>query len=130
MSEKRSFFSKKDLIIIILLILIPLFIISVKFMFSSSNSLTAVVTVDGKIVEKITLSEYKDDSPTDFSLEKYGVDIVLRAKNSQIAFLSSNCPDHVCVNTGFLKKENDIAVCLPNKTSVVIYKTSDAEKLN
>ena len=129
MSEKRAFFSKKDFIIIVVLIAIPILFISVKYAFNKSEDLTAVVTIDGKIVEKIKLSEYSNDTPVDFDLQKYGVDIVLRAENSKIAFLYSDCPDHICINTGYLNKEDDIAVCLPNKTSVVIYKTSDVQNL-
>ncbi len=96
---------------------------------TASSEYTAVVTVDNKIIAKIPLNNYSSDKAVNISLKKYGVNIVLRVQNSHIQFISSDCPDKVCINSGILKKENDMAVCLPNKTSVVIYKTEEANKL-
>ena len=37
-----------------------------------------------------------------------------------IRFLSSNCPDKVCVNTGFLREDLQVATCLPNRTTLFL----------
>ena len=120
---------KRDIIIILSIILICVALIFMNNSTSSDGN-TAIVTVDGKIIYKLPLDKYSSDNPTDISLEDYGVNIILRLQNSHIQFLSSDCPDKVCINSGILQKENDMAVCLPNKTSVVIYNNKEADKLN
>ena len=37
-----------------------------------------------------------------------------------IRFLSSDCPDKVCVNTGFLREDLQVATCLPNRTTLFL----------
>lgn len=37
-----------------------------------------------------------------------------------IRFLSSDCPDKVCVNTGFLREDLQVVTCLPNRTTLFL----------
>lgn len=37
------------------------------------------------------------------------------AEKNRICFLESDCPDKICVKTGWLSQPGEIAVCLPNK---------------
>ena len=34
---------------------------------------------------------------------------------------SSSCPDHICVNTGFIHKAGQTIVCVPNEVSVRLF---------
>ena len=133
MAKFRLFFQKRDVytfMSIILICLMLIFVTGVNKKKSVAVENTAVVTVDGQIIAKFPLSNYSSEKPVDISLKRYGINIVLRLQNSHIQVLSSDCHDKVCINAGILEKENDMAVCLPNKTSVVIYTTEEANKLD
>jgi hypothetical protein len=41
-------------------------------------------------------------------------------EKGRIRFEEANCPDLVCVRTGWLSRQGDIAVCLPNRTIIKI----------
>lgn len=78
---------------------------------------TAEISVDGEVVITLDLGRAKNET---ISLENYGKNVILEVENGAIRFVSSDCPDKVCINTGFVKNEIQTAVCLPNKTAVVI----------
>jgi hypothetical protein len=46
--------------------------------------------------------------------------IRFRVQNGAAAFTASDCPDKICVNTGFIKKPREMAVCMPNRVSLYI----------
>ena len=39
---------------------------------------------------------------------------------TEIAFITSDCPDHVCIKNGWLAREGEQAICLPNRVSVIL----------
>jgi hypothetical protein len=41
-------------------------------------------------------------------------------KDNTIAFIQSDCPDYICVNTGYLRRSGQMAVCLPNRVSLAV----------
>ncbi len=45
---------------------------------------------------------------------------VILVEKGRIRFESADCPDKVCVNTGWLEKPGDMAVCIPNRTLIKI----------
>lgn len=80
-----------------------------------SGHLTAVVTIDGKTVLQIDLSEAVKQK--DYTLEN---GIVLRVQDHTIRFLRSDCPDKTCVKCGALRKNGELAACVPNGTVLVV----------
>lgn len=50
--------------------------------------------------------------------EKPNVKIVV--KDGKAAFTESDCPDKVCIHTGFIGTAGQTAVCLPNAVSLII----------
>ena len=40
--------------------------------------------------------------------------VIFEVKNAQIAFVKSDCPDQICVRTGFIGSAGQMAACLPN----------------
>ena len=44
-------------------------------------------------------------------------------------FESSDCPDQICVHAGWLAKDMDIAICMPNRVSVVVSHAGEARSL-
>ncbi|MCI9667491.1 MAG: NusG domain II-containing protein [Angelakisella sp.] len=85
---------------------------------NEAGHLTAVISVDGKTVRTLDLATAGDQ---EFSLlEETGLPIIFQVQDHAIRFLSSDCPDKVCVNTGFLRSDLEVASCLPNRTSLFI----------
>lgn len=91
--------------------------LSLIFTGSSASATTAVVMQDNQVIKKIDLSALK--SPVTFSVGGDYNDLII-AEPGRIRFQEANCPDQVCVQTGWLTRPGQIAVCLPNKLSIRI----------
>lgn len=84
----------------------------------TGERVVASITVGEKTVRTIDLARAEDQ---EFSiLEETGRSVTFQIKDHAIRFLASDCPDKVCVNTGFLKNDLDVACCLPNQTMLFI----------
>lgn len=49
----------------------------------------------------------------------------LTVKDGYAYMSHSNCPDHVCENTGKVKHVGETIICLPNKLTVTVVGTSE-----
>lgn len=78
---------------------------------------TAEIWIDGKMVRSIYLPQAAEE---EISLAEYGKEVLLEVKSHRIAFISSDCPDKVCIHNGWLAREGEQAVCLPNRVSVIL----------
>lgn len=70
------------------------------------------------IIEQIPLDT---DYDYYYELEEYIVH--LQVKDGAIAFVDSQCPDHVCEQFGWLSEEGQWAYCIPAQVYVSIEKT-------
>lgn len=85
--------------------------IALSFTGEAKGSLIAVVTKDGQVIKRINLSEL--GQPIEFEVSgKYHNRI--RAERGRIHFVEADCPDDICVQTGWLGKAGQVAACLPN----------------
>ena len=90
-------------------------------------SMSAIVAVGGVEVAVIDLSE--DAEPYEIDLHaQFGVGVVLEVRGHEIHFKSSTCPDQICIHAGWLRRDLDIAVCMPNQVSVVVVPSADAPR--
>ncbi|MDR2780132.1 MAG: NusG domain II-containing protein [Synergistaceae bacterium] len=81
----------------------------------------ADITVDGQIVKTIPLGREGTYSPAG----RPGVQIA--ARGGMIGFVRSDCPDKICVHTGFLSIPGQSAVCLPNRVVVRVASRKEEE---
>lgn len=128
--ENRPILKRKDLILIAVLLLISLLVLGVFYLTDSSRSGygIAVLSIDGKAVQKIDLAQDGEwEIPLD---ELYGVPILLEVKDHAIRFKKSQCPDHLCERYGFISRELQTAVCMPNRTVITIHSPSDARSID
>ncbi|MFV0498046.1 MAG: NusG domain II-containing protein [Candidatus Fimivivens sp.] len=89
-----------------------------------SEAVSAVVSIDGTAVCTVDLSE--DVAPYEMDLDAlFGAGVVLEVQAHEIHFKSSTCPDQICVRTGWLRRDMDIAICMPNRVSMMIVPTAD-----
>ncbi len=90
------------------------------------GELTAVVMQDGKVLHRIALNGI--EKPIEIEVDgAYHNHII--AENGRIRFESADCPDKICVNTGWLNRAGQSAACLPNKTLIVIEGSSELDAI-
>lgn len=87
-------------------------------LFKKNQGATAVVSVGGRDVLTVDLAE--DADPYEIDLSPYGVGVILEVREHTIRFQRSDCPDQICVHTGRLSGDTDIAICMPNQTAVMM----------
>jgi len=110
---------KGDLILIVCIAILAGLVLAWNTFLSASGSdhLTAVITQDGKVIKSINLNAVKN--PEYVYINK-GIKQVIVAEKGRIRFTESDCPDKICVKTGWLTKIGHKAVCMPSKTVITI----------
>lgn len=110
---------KTDLIVIVLLIAVAGLIYGCLNFFNTDTDTVAEIYYRGEYCCSLSLD--KDMVYTHPALP----DVKIQIKDGMIGFIESDCPDKVCINTGFLSRAGQTAVCLPNAISVVIKSKTD-----
>jgi hypothetical protein len=109
--KQRKFFVFRDVVFLSCSV-IALFLYSRERM-SAAGEKYADISVDGQIVRTIPLGGGEETYSPD---GRPGVQIA--ARGGTIGFVRSDCPDKICVHTGFLSIPGQSAVCLPNRIVV------------
>lgn len=114
--------SKKNKTAIILWVIVAALVIGCAawwFLFphGSTTDVTAEIWVDGEAVLALYLPETEDKT---ISLAEYGHDMTVTVRDHKICVSHSDCPDQVCVGAGWLAKDGDRAVCMPNRVTVML----------
>ena len=109
--DKRSFAVKSDLIIILVIGLAAFAV----FMLLGRGKETgyAEIVYNNEVIGRLDLTEDGIYSPE-------GFDVTFEVRDGAAAFVSSDCPDKICVNTGFISRQGQSAVCLPNRLTLRI----------
>jgi hypothetical protein len=115
--KSRKFFFRYDLIIVVVVLIIAVAIAGLFHLQNSDSPYArAHIIYQGQLIKSVNLEdEYQTFSvlqlpQVEFSLSKDGV-----------AFVNSDCPDQVCVNTGKISQAGQFAACLPNEVLLIIY---------
>ena len=101
--------------ILILLAITSLFAINMK----RQPGETCSIEVSGKLIDHLKLSENRDllvNGPIGETL--------IKIKNHKVRVTHSDCPEKICVKTGWIHKTGEFIVCVPNKVVIKI----DGEK--
>jgi hypothetical protein len=114
-SAAKRLIRKRDAAIIIMILLTGIICFAGYKLFSPSGR-TAVITINGKTAEKLSLTE---SGGRDITL-KEAEGIVIEINNGRIRVKSADCPDKICVNTGYISKVGEKIVCLPKKLIIEI----------
>lgn len=78
---------------------------------------TALIYKNGKITNRIELFNITDDYEIIITGDS-GESNTILVRNGEIGITSASCPDHVCINTGFIGNGIVPIVCLPNKLEI------------
>lgn len=111
----QKWISRADLILLAVLAVIGVGLLILPSLLPQSDRLVAEVTVNGEIV--LTLDLQTAAARETYSLEN---GVVLVTENHTVAFLSADCPDKVCVQTGALSRVGEVAACVPTGTVVTV----------
>ena len=82
--------------------------------------LAAVVDFGDGITETLPL-----DTDHDYLYDVGDYVVHLQVKDGAVAFLDSQCPDHVCEQFGWLDKDGAWAACIPAGVYVVVEDTAE-----
>lgn len=112
---------KLDLVIVISVLLIAFLALGVNqykasIIEKNSNMLKAEITVNGEVVKVANLTEKEDKFVVETELGKN----VILFHDHGVSMVEANCPDHVCVETGFINKPGEVIACLPHKVLIEI----------
>lgn len=113
--EKRQRSLKKNDVILLCAVLAAGLFCLLFFALGQSGEALAVISVDGVTVREISLKDAPDET---FTLA--GRPVSFTVSGGEICFTNVDCPDHICENYGFISKPGETAVCMPNKTALVI----------
>ncbi|SER93998.1 NusG domain II-containing protein [Salisediminibacterium halotolerans] len=88
-----------------------------RFASDDDDPLTATIEQDGNVIEELDLNAVTKarEIPLDNDLN-----VKLAVEPGRIRFIESDCPDNICINSGWLSNIGDNAVCLPARTVVSI----------
>lgn len=111
----KKWFKKSDFILIlVLLILAAVVFTAYNLMHRSDGEARCQIYYEGTLVQTLDLSEAHI-----FRLDQ-NPNVRFEIKDNSIAFIESDCPDKVCVHSGYLSRPGQMAACLPNRISIQI----------
>ena len=90
---------------------------------AKAEPLVAVVDFGGGITETLPL-----DKDYDYLYDVGDYIVHLQVKDGAIAFLDSQCPDHVCEQFGWLSEQDAWAACVPAGFCVTVMAAEEAEE--
>ncbi len=116
---------KGDIIIFAVILAIILFSsIGVYYYKFDKNDIqkVAIIKQGDVVIEKIFIDDLNELK----EIKIFGNDnVIIHAEKGRIRFYKSDCPDRICVNSGWISKRGETAVCLPYKIIIKIEGVDD-----
>lgn len=78
---------------------------------------TATVRLENQVLMTIDLQARAGQT---LSLEEWGLPVYFQVEKGRVRFADSDCPDKICINTGWLSESGQTAVCMPNRVTLTI----------
>lgn len=103
--------------LVFLLIVVAVVVLSAFLHERDTDSKTAVIIQNGVVIREISLDKIDKKVTIEYHGEYPGL---IEAEKGRIRFKEALCPDKVCVNTGWVSRTGQIAVCLPGKIMIKI----------
>ncbi len=84
----------------------------------------AIISQNNVELDRISLDEHQDPYTVSYTGQYPGI---IEVQNGKIRFKQAQCPDQVCVNTGWIQRPGEIAVCLPSGMIIKIEGTAQSD---
>ena len=106
---------KTDYIVISLLFLLISLFFCATIMTSNGDSPEKYlqISINGEVKYKVSLSDNRE-----IDLKEEHVKITVNNNRAMVS--ESDCPDRVCIKSGYIEKEGESIICLPNRLSLKI----------
>jgi len=115
--DKRAFLKGTDIAFIAVVLVIAIVLLVFRNLSSKGEKLNAVIYVDGEKYEEIALAKEGEPRLINISAK---LNVVIEVWHDGIQFVSSECPDKICVHSGTLSKLHDTAACMPADVAIVV----------
>ncbi len=79
--------------------------------------IVAIIKQGDKVIKEIDLDKIKEPQRMEIHGE---YSLVISVEKGRIRFEEADCPDKLCVKTGWISKPGDTSVCLPGRTIIKI----------
>ena len=117
--KKNAALPRRDLWLLLSLLLLSLSLL-LTFYLTRKEGDRVRVAIDGKVIAEYSLSE-------DGVYPLANGENVLVIENGAAYMREASCPDKTCVRTGRIRHGGERIVCLPNRVTVTVLRTDDAE---
>lgn len=91
---------------------------------NSSEGKYAEIYQNGELIQTIDLNTVTEEYTFTVNGED-GEENLIRVREGEIGIVSASCPDHICVNMGFISDGAMPITCLPNH---IVIKVTDGDK--
>lgn len=118
----NRFIKRADILLIILAGFLCLTLFLPRYF--TNRQVQAIIYKNGEEIYRIDLSKVKDNYTINLGCKPA---VIIQVEHGAIRYLSSDCPDKLCVKTGRLTHNGDMAVCLPSKTAIIVKGDSKGE---
>ncbi|WP_027430857.1 NusG domain II-containing protein [Lachnospira multipara] len=130
--DKSKASSKKIAIILSLLILViglgaglSLYIMNKE----ATDGSYAYIYQNNELIKVVDLTNVKEDYEFRIDSEDGGYNIVKVTTDGSIGIIEASCPDHVCMNTGFIRNGLVPITCLPNELVIEVKNSKEDSNL-
>jgi hypothetical protein len=98
------------LIVVLLLIGVGAFAYNQVVLPKRAPGSRVLIEIEGKVVRELDLAQ--DTAPIRFETE-HGYNLV-EIRSGQVRVVEADCPDKICVNTGWRQHVGQVIVCMPH----------------
>lgn len=117
---------KKDFILItVILIAIAALFGYTKFKDANEEAAVVAVYKDNELYKEIPL-----DEEVEFTIKDREHINKVKVHDNGVEVTEANCPDKVCVKTGFITKPSQSIVCIPNKLNIKIIDNNSSDEID
>ena len=121
--KKRPLILSVGLLIIVMILSIIYIIVS---RLQVDQSCMAYVYQDGALIDTIDLNQVTETYTFQVTGDN-GTENTVEVRHGEIGIIEATCPDHLCIDTGFIHNSTMPVVCLPNKLLIEIKNTNATE---
>lgn len=111
-----------DGLLVLAVLLLAALLFSLNFILARKGASSALLIADGEVIRQWDSQALQEGGEE--ALEVNGYHFVLEWEEGRIRFAQADCPDQVCVNSGWLGGNRKLAACLP---AGLILKLSDPD---
>lgn len=117
---------KKDFILIAFIFAIIVSLLGyVKFKDAKQTASFVQIYKNNELYKEIPL-----DEDAEFTIKDGEFENKIKIHDNGVEVVEANCPDKVCVKTGFINKPSQSIVCIPNKINIKIIDEKSDDKID